>query len=164
MALAHLPQNQPRDLCCHIGLDPRDDEIGEQAHFGVFQAAVLAEGGKLRWQRRGGNGNRDQCARTQVVGNLENRLQHDTPAIEGPTGQHIAIIGFERPGDIMAARAFGGLQRPLKFLCSGKAQVEAIVLFTDKGRAIRRIATPGYIGRCGTQNARAIGNQADLEA
>ena len=46
-------------------------ELGEQADFGVFQAAVLREGGELGGERRCGGGDRDQAARAQMGRKME---------------------------------------------------------------------------------------------
>ena len=54
-----------------------------------------------------------------MLGDLEDRLQHDPGPIQSPSRQNIAIIGFEGAPDLEPARAGGGLVSLLRGATGG---------------------------------------------
>jgi len=93
-----------------------------------------------------GRRHRDQPARAQMIGHVEDRFQHDAAPVQRPAGQHVAVIRFEGAGDLEPPRALGGLQRPLELFRTRKAQVQAIVPLGHQRGAVDGHPPPRHIG------------------
>lgn len=98
-------------------------EFRENLHLWVAVFAAWREAGELGGQGRCLDRHGDKRARAQVFRDLVERFEDDARARQGPTGEHIAIIGFEGTGDFVFLWSGVGLQRPLEFFCPGEPKV-----------------------------------------
>ena len=121
------------------------------------------EAGHLHRLGRGVGGDRDERARGQVFGHLEHRLERDAAPGQRPVGQHVSVIAFMAAGDGELARAVRGDELPAEFGRAGIAQVQAVMPVAHEVVAGVRQAAAFDIGRCGAEDAAAVGDLADAQ-
>ncbi len=103
----------------------------------------------------------------QVLGDLEHRLEDDPAPRQRPAGQHVAVVGFERPRDLEALRALRRDQRPDELARARDSAAAGSCAARRPGRARRaacRAARHRRARRTSTRRQSAIGRTRRLES